>query len=82
MVGKEFNKGHAQRLFAGTPPLETLPLLLSDVAIIDYARSRTVFMINDVSRAFFAALMHMDLCIELPEEDKSEEDRRRDMFGH
>ena len=68
------------------PPLEPLGLLLSNVAIVDHsqsqnnARSHKALMINDVSRAFFEVPMQRDLCIELPDDDRSEEhDERR--FG-
>ena len=39
-------------------------------------------MINDVARAVFEAKATRDVCVELPEEDISPEDRRRDMVGH
>ena len=39
-------------------------------------------MINDVSRAFFVVPMQRHLCVELPEEDKTEEDRENDMVGY
>ena len=40
-------------------------------------------MINDVSRAFFEAPMQAGrfLCVELPEEDMTPEDKRRDMVA-
>ena len=87
LVGKEFNNGELEGLFAGTPPLEALRLLLSDVATNDHSkqiekRRRKLLMINDVSRAFFEAPMQRDLCIELPDEDLSEVDKRKDMVGY
>eukprot|EP00973_Karenia_brevis_P087505 12133439-Karenia_brevis.AAC.1 len=39
-------------------------------------------MINDVARAFFEAQATRDICIELPDEDKSEYDRKMDRVGH
>ena len=41
-------------------------------------------MINDVSRAFFEAPMQAgrNLCIELPDEDLSSEDKEDDMVGY
>ncbi len=41
-------------------------------------------MINDASRAFFEAPMQegRHLCIELPDEDLSPADRKRDVVGH
>lgn len=38
-------------------------------------------MINDVSRAYFNAPAASDLYAELPDEDKSDEDRANDMIG-
>ena len=38
-------------------------------------------MINDVARAFFEAPMRRMLCVELPEEDKTEMDRAQDNVG-
>ena len=55
---------------------------MSDAATAGNARNSKVLMMNDVSRAFFEASMQRNLCIKLPEEDKSEKDRRRDMVGH
>ena len=82
LVGKEFNTGNTEGPVAGTPPLEVLGLLLSGVTTIDDVRSRKVLLISDVSRAFFQAPMQRNLYTELPEEDKNEEERRRDMLVH
>ena len=38
-------------------------------------------MINDASRAFFEAKATRPICIELPEEDRTDEDRRLDRVG-
>ena len=76
MVGKEFNDREVDGLFAATPPLESLRLLLSWAATVDGGPSSTVdkvgsgksILIADVSRAFFEAPAKRDLCVELPEE--------------
>jgi hypothetical protein len=85
-VGKEFNTHEVEGLFAGTPPLEALRLLLSQAATTTQHEkmNQKIVMINDVSRAFFEAPMQVGrhLCIELPEEDCTEEDKRRDMVGY
>ena len=84
-VGKEFNTHEAEGLFAGTPPLEALRLLLSQAATsVTSAYNEKIVMINDVSRAFFEAPMQKGrhLCIELPEEDLTEEDKKRDLVGY
>ncbi len=36
-----------------------------------------VIMVNDVARAFFEAPVKREICIELPEEDKSLEDMEK-----
>ena len=80
MVGKEFNDSVLEGLFAATPPLEALRLLLSHAASysgpsgISARGSRPTMkhckslLIADVSRAFFEAPAKRDLCVELPEE--------------
>ena len=68
--------------FAGTPPLEALRLLVSDAATVgEDGGEEKVIMINDISRAFFEAPMKRALRIELPEESKTEEDRKNDNVG-
>ena len=39
-------------------------------------------MINDVARAFFEAPATRNVCVEIPKEDLSEEDKRHDKVGH
>ena len=71
LVAKEFNTGAEEGLFAATPPLEAVRLLLSDVATVrqgSHSRSARVVMINDVARAFFEAPMQRLVCVELPPE--------------
>ena len=77
MVGKEFNDSVVDGLFAATPPLEALRLLLSWAATLPAAPSGSgvrkrgsgkSILIADVSRAFFEAPAKRDLCVELPEE--------------
>ena len=41
----------------------------------------SVIMVNDVARAFFEAPAKRSICIELPDEDKSEEDQFYEMFN-
>ena len=41
-----------------------------------------VIMINDVARAFFEASATRDICMEIPKEDLSGADRKRDKVGH
>ena len=79
-VAKEFNDGEVQGLFAGTPPLEALRYILHQAATI--GDKPKAIMINDVARAFFEAKAERQVCVELPEEDKSEGDKQRDAVGH
>ena len=53
LVAKEFNTGNVEGLFAATPPLEALRLLVSDAASPEGSEDGTVIMVNDVARAFF-----------------------------
>ena len=79
-VGKEFNTGAEDGLFAATPPTEALRLLISELATLeDGQEDEYVMMINDVARAFFEAPVERDVCVELPEEDK--EEGEEDMVG-
>jgi hypothetical protein len=73
LVAKDFNTGKEDGIFAATPPLEALKLLLTDVATVGVKGTEDkIMMINDVARAFFEADMRNELCVELPEEDKEE----------
>ena len=68
-VGKEFNHGQAASsdLYAATPPLEALKILVSDAAT-DRGRE-THLMLSDVKRAYFHAPATRELYVELPDED-------------
>ena len=83
LVGKEFNDGDMDGIFAGTPPLEALRYLVHEAATVEQAKGRhnKVIMINDVARAFFEAKAMRTVCVELPEEGRTQEDRREDMVG-
>ena len=80
LVGKEFNNYKDLSIFAATPPLEALRFIISEAATTEGSNKDNdkVVMINDVSRAFFEADATRDMAVELPEESKSEEDRRLD----
>ena len=68
-VGKEFNRGHAATsdLYAATPPLEALKLLVSSCATEQACE--THLMLSDVKRAYFHAPAVRELYVELPDED-------------
>ena len=57
IVGKEFNNGQEEGLFASTPPLEALRWLISEAATADKngKYGNKVMLLSDVSRAFFEA---------------------------
>jgi hypothetical protein len=75
LVAKEFNTGEQDGLFAATPPLEALRLLISDAATVEEGLEQKVVMINDVARAFFEAPMKRTVCVELPWEALTDEER-------
>ena len=66
-VGKEFNTGTDSSLFAATPPLEALKILISTAAS-DTTRA-THIMLSDVKRAYFHAPAERELHAEVPRED-------------
>ena len=73
-VGKEFNDGWEEGLFAATPPLEALRLLVSEAATVDEKGEvgNKVVMINDIARAFFEAEATRTVCAEVPGGAKTE----------
>ena len=52
-VGREFNVGRDDALYAPTPPLEALRLIVSYTAAQPLNGKRRIIMINDVRRAYF-----------------------------
>ena len=67
LVGKEFKTYADDALYAATPPLEALRLIVSRAATDDGTKRE--LMINDVARAYFHAKCTRDPYVELPEED-------------
>ena len=83
LVGKEFNDGEMDGLFAGTPPLEALRFLVHRAATISNKNlGENVVMICDVARAFFEAKAQRNLCVELPNEALAEGETAQDWVGH
>ena len=66
-VAKEYRNGVGPDLYAGTPPLEALKLILSSAATGDTANRMVAFI--DVRRAYFYAPAKRKVYVELPEED-------------
>ena len=83
-VGKEFNTGEMEGIFAGTPPLEALRCIVHEAATIRQGEDThsKVVMVNDVSRAFFEAPAMRQVCVKLPAEDTTTLDRQLDNVGH
>ena len=70
MVGREFNVERDDSLYAATPPLESLRVILSWAATIRRdGGPRREIMINDVRRAYFYAKTKRDVYVRLPKED-------------
>ena len=74
-MAMEFNTSHMDGLFAATPPLEALKLLMSDAATVKkcpgsaFKEESKAIIVNDVARAFFEAPVQREIAVELPEED-------------
>ena len=66
-------------LFAATPPLEALRILLGDAATT--GQGDKVVSIMDVSRAFFEAPVQRDVCVELPPEALTPEEMDQDLVA-
>ena len=66
-VGKEFNTGVDSTLYAATPPLEALKLLISTAASKRHGGVHMMF--SDVKRAYFHAPATRELYVEVPKED-------------
>mgnify|MGYP003315960231 CR=1 FL=1 len=65
LVAREINTSKRMDLFAATPPLEALKLVLS---ILTSGNKGEKLMINDVSRAFFCAPARRQVFVELPDD--------------
>ena len=84
VVAQEFNDGSqmVEDLFAGTPPLEAVKMLLSEASTVEEADVGTrVVIVADVKKTFYEALAKRRICMEVPEEDKSDEDKTQDVVG-
>ena len=86
LVAKQFKnklEGSAEQMFAATPPTEILRVLLSRATsgVGRYNDNKKCIMSNDVKRAYFYAPVRSDIYVEIPEEDKSEEDKGKDLVG-
>ena len=66
MVAREINTHRREDLFAATPPLEALKLILS---MATTGNKGEILMVNDINRAFFHARAKRDVYVQLPPED-------------
>ena len=66
-VGKEFATGVDASLYAGTPPLEALKMIVAEAA--SHKRDGLHIMLSDVKRAYFHASAARELYVEIPRED-------------
>ena len=74
LVAQEFAKGEDRdNLFAGTPPLFVMKMLLSDMAI--HQSMKKCLMVLDVKCAFLYGRTPRDIYIELPDEDPMSADK-------
>ena len=67
LVGREFNQGRDDSLYASTPPLEAMRAIAS-YAASGGGNAREV-MVNDVRRAYFYAKIQRLIYVRLPPED-------------
>ena len=68
LVGKEFDDGQMDGLFAATPPLEYLRFLVSRCASSQLGPRPTKLMVQDVKKAYFYAPATRDVYADLPPE--------------
>ena len=66
LVAREIKTDIRPDLFAATPPLEAMKIILSMLAS---GNKGGTLMVNDVSRAFFCAPARRQVFVELPTED-------------
>ena len=65
LVARSFNQGKDDTLYASTPPLEAMRLIISHAATIDPNKPtvRREMMVNDVRRAYFYAKQRRNVFI-------------------
>ena len=69
IVAMEFKRDARLDLFAATPPLEAMKMVMSNAASTDDPSENKVLMTVDIKRAYFYAKSIRDTYIELPKED-------------
>ena len=66
-MAREINTSKGNDLFAATPPLEALKVVLSLAA---FGNRGEVVRVNDISRVFFHAPVKRKVYVQLPDEDR------------
>ena len=77
LVGREIKRDKREDLFAATPPLESLRMILSICAGHQHERNpsdNNIIMTNDVKRAYFHAAATRPIFIQIPKEDREDGD--------
>ena len=72
LVGREIKRDKREDLFAATPPLESLRIIISICASnknSNFAEDNFIIMYNDVKRAYFHAPAKRPVYIKIPDED-------------
>ena len=78
LVAKEFKKCEKPELFAATPPLECMKMLIAKLAM---ASGKYRMLHVDVSRAYMHAKATRKICIEIPTEMRKKSDDIKDTVG-
>ena len=73
LVAREINTYKSDDLFAATPPLEALKLILSMVTTANHGE---ILMVNDISRALFHAKAKREVYVQLTQEDMEHGDEK------
>ncbi len=83
LVAMQFREGKGPaEWFAATPPTEAMIIIISTAATErDGNGKRYELMSNDVRRAYFYASAREEVYVELPDEDKSQDDIDEDRVG-
>ena len=74
LVGKEFADSVDPSLYASTPPVEAMRLIISQAATGEGTGGQKILMTNDVRRAYFHASIDREVYVEVPPEDREEGD--------
>ena len=80
LVGRELKRDRRDDLFAATPPLESLRMIMSICASNqrEYQREKNfIVMTNDIKRAYFYAPATRPIFIKIPDEDWEDGDSER-----